>query len=43
MRLDGFFAEWKDLLDTANGSGNCDVATFIAKWGNQLADKIPSF
>jgi hypothetical protein len=42
-RLDGFFADWKDLLKTADDGSNCDVATFIAKWGNKLADKIPKF
>ena len=38
--LDSFFGEWKDLLDTADSAGNCDVSKFINKWGTKLADKV---
>jgi RHS repeat-associated protein len=39
-QLNSFFGDWQALLSTAQTSGNCDVATFIQKWGTKLGDKL---
>jgi RHS repeat-associated protein len=39
-QLDSFFGDWKGLLDNADSAGNCELATFINKWGTKLADKV---